>query len=52
MLLEEAGIDYRISPVDISAGDQFKPDFLAFSPRRHRGPGGRTVARPQSPVQL
>lgn len=32
MLLEEAGLDYSIHPVDISAGDQFKPEFLAFSP--------------------
>ncbi len=32
MLLEEAGLDYEIHPVDISAGDQFKPEFLAFSP--------------------
>ena len=32
MFLEEAGLDYRIVPVDISAGDQFKPEFLAFSP--------------------
>ena len=32
MFLEEAGLDYAIHPVDISAGDQFKPDFLAFSP--------------------
>ena len=32
MFLEEAGLDYRIQPVDISAGDQFKPDFLRFSP--------------------
>jgi GST-like protein len=32
MFLEEAGVDYRIHPVNISAGDQFKPDFLAFSP--------------------
>lgn len=32
MFLEEAGLEYRIVPVDISAGDQFKPDFLAFSP--------------------
>ena len=29
MFLEEAGLDYTIHPVDISAGDQFKPDFLA-----------------------
>ncbi|WP_296585593.1 glutathione binding-like protein [Xanthobacter sp.] len=32
MLLEEAGIDYTIIPVDISAGDQFKLDFLAIAP--------------------
>lgn len=32
MFLEEAGLDYGIHPVDISAGDQFKPEFLAFSP--------------------
>jgi GSH-dependent disulfide-bond oxidoreductase len=32
MFLEEAGLDYRIHPVDISAGDQFKPAFLAISP--------------------
>ena len=32
MFLEEAGLDYTIHPVDISAGDQFKPDFLAISP--------------------
>jgi GSH-dependent disulfide-bond oxidoreductase len=32
MFLEEAGLDYRIVPVNIGAGDQFKPEFLAFSP--------------------
>ena len=32
ILLEEAGLPYDIKPVDISAGDQFKPAFLAFSP--------------------
>jgi GST-like protein len=32
MFLEEAALEYRVIPVDISAGDQFKPDFLAFSP--------------------
>jgi len=32
MLLEESGLEYCILPVDISAGDQFKPDFLAISP--------------------
>ncbi len=32
MFLEEAGLDYEIHPVNISVGDQFKSDFLAFSP--------------------
>jgi GSH-dependent disulfide-bond oxidoreductase len=32
MFLEEAGLDYSIHPVNISAGDQFKPEFLAISP--------------------
>jgi len=32
MFLEEAGAAYAIHPVDISAGDQFKRDFLAISP--------------------
>jgi GSH-dependent disulfide-bond oxidoreductase len=32
MLLEEVGVPYEIKPVDISAGDQFKPDFLKISP--------------------
>lgn len=32
VFLEEAGVPYQIKPVDIGAGDQFKPEFLAFSP--------------------
>jgi len=32
MFLEEAELDYTIRPVNISAGDQFKAAFLAFSP--------------------
>ena len=32
LFLEEAGLDYEIHPVDIGAGDQFKPEFLAFAP--------------------
>jgi GST-like protein len=32
MFLEAAEVPYRIHPVDLSAGDQFKPEFLAFSP--------------------
>ncbi|HBK47525.1 MAG TPA: thiol:disulfide oxidoreductase [Xanthomonadaceae bacterium] len=32
LFLEEAGLDYRIHPVNIGAGDQFTPEFLAISP--------------------
>ena len=32
MYLEEVKLDYMIHPIDISAGDQFKPKFLALSP--------------------
>jgi len=32
IFLEEAGLPYRIVPVNISKGDQFKPDFLTISP--------------------
>ena len=32
IMLEETGLPYRVHPVDIGAGDQFKPEFLAISP--------------------
>jgi GSH-dependent disulfide-bond oxidoreductase len=32
IFLEEAGLPYKIIPVNISKGDQFKPEFLAISP--------------------
>lgn len=32
LFLEEAGLDYRIVPVDIGKGDQFAPDFLKIAP--------------------
>ena len=32
MFLEEADVPYRLFPVNIGAGDQFKPDFLAIAP--------------------
>ena len=32
LMLEEAGLDYVVHPVNISTGDQFKPDFLAIAP--------------------
>ncbi len=51
IMLEECGLPYRLIPVDISKGDQFKPDFLAISPNNRMpamvdpdGPGGRPIA--------
>src|SRR5579862_9819144 len=46
--LEELGIPYKVIPIDIGAGDQFKPEFLKITPN-HRipaivdpdGPGGK-----------
>jgi GST-like protein len=32
MFLEEAGLPYKIVPVNIGKGEQFKPEFLAISP--------------------
>ncbi|WP_149195281.1 glutathione binding-like protein [Luteimonas suaedae] len=32
LFLEEAGLEYRIKPVNIGKGDQFEPGFLAISP--------------------
>lgn len=32
IFLEEAGLEYEIKPVNISKGEQFAEDFLAFSP--------------------
>jgi GST-like protein len=37
MFLEETAMPYRLVPVNIGAGEQFKPDFLAVSPN-HRTP--------------
>ncbi|EKK5269217.1 GSH-dependent disulfide bond oxidoreductase [Cronobacter dublinensis] len=32
LFLEEAGLEYRLHRVDISKGEQFKPEFLAIAP--------------------
>src|SRR5258708_25360439 len=47
IMLEELGIPYTVIPVNIRAGDQFKPEFLAISPHNrippivHRAPPDR-----------
>ena len=35
IMLEECGLPYRAHPIDIGAGDQFQPDFLAISPNNN-----------------
>ena len=49
--LEEMGLPYALKPVNISAGDQFKPDFLKLSPNNRMpaivdpdGPGGAPIS--------
>ncbi len=32
IMLEETGLPYRLVPINIGKGDQFKPDFMAISP--------------------
>jgi len=32
IMLEEVGLPYEVHPIDITADDQFKPDFLKISP--------------------
>jgi GST-like protein len=52
IFLEEAGLAYRIVPVNIGKGDQFKPEFLAISPNNRipaivdnePGDGGKPIA--------
>ncbi|MBR2815657.1 MAG: glutathione S-transferase N-terminal domain-containing protein [Reyranella sp.] len=47
IMLEECGLPYKLVPVNIGAGDQFKPEFLKISPNNrmpaivdHEPPGG------------
>ncbi|MFN3862331.1 MAG: glutathione binding-like protein [Roseateles sp.] len=51
IMLEECGLAYRVHPVDIGAGAQFEPDFLAISPNNKipaitdpDGPDGRPIS--------
>ena len=51
IMLEECGLAYRAIPVDIGAGDQFKPEFLAISPNNKipaitdpQGPDGKPIS--------
>lgn len=51
IMLEECGLPYTVHPVNISKGDQFKPDFLEISPNNRipaivdpDGPSGRPIS--------
>ena len=51
IMLEECGLPYRATAVDIGAGDQFKPEFLAISPNNKipaivdtDGPDGKSIS--------
>jgi GSH-dependent disulfide-bond oxidoreductase len=51
IMLEECGLPYRATPVDIGKGDQFKPEFLAISPNNKipaitdpDGPDGQPIS--------
>ena len=51
VMLEECALPYRVTPVNIGAGDQFKPEFLAISPSNKipaitdpHGPDGQPIS--------
>ena len=51
VMLEECGLPYRVHHIDIGAGDQFKPSFLAISPNNKipaivdaDGPDGKPIS--------
>jgi GSH-dependent disulfide-bond oxidoreductase len=51
IMLEECGLPYRVKAVDIGAGDQFEPGFLALSPNNKipaivdpDGPDGKPIS--------
>jgi len=51
IMLEECGLPYAVHAVDISAGEQFSPDFLAISPNNRipaitdpDGPDGEPIS--------
>lgn len=51
IMLEECGLPYRAIPVNIGAGEQFRPEFLAISPNNKipalvdpQGPDGEPIS--------
>ena len=59
IMLEETGLTYRVHPIDIGAGDQFKPEFLKISPNNKMpamidsdGPDGKPISLFESGAML
>jgi len=59
IMLEECGLPYRVHPVNISANEQFKPEFLAISPNNKipamvdsDGPDGKPMSVFESGAML
>jgi len=51
IMLEECGLSYRVRPVNIGTGEQFKPEFLSISPNNKipaivdpEGPEGEPIS--------
>ena len=51
IMLEECGLPYKLKPINIGMGDQFKPSFLKISPNNRmpaivdpKGPGGKPIS--------
>jgi len=51
IMLEECGLPYRVHPINIGAGDQFRPEFLKISPNNKipalvdsEGPDGQPIS--------
>ena len=50
-MLEETGLPYHVTGIDITQGDQFKPSFLKISPNNkmpaiidEKGPSGKPIS--------
>jgi GST-like protein len=59
IMLEETGLPYNVHPVNIGAGDQFKPEFLKISPNNKMpamidsdGPDGKPISMFESGAML
>ena len=59
IFLEEAGLPYKVVPVNIGKGEQFEPKFLEISPNNkmpamvdHEGPDGKPISVFESGAML